>query len=173
MARKKGGAREDNFFGIIIFLTIIILGLAAIYCRITSRQSQGVARASVYRAVFLDNGEVYFGQLQNNRNGYLRLNDVYYFKVGQVIDENIQPDIQLMKLGSEIHQPKGYLDINRQHILFIQELAADSKILNLIQNFDEIKKSALQAPAATLPAIANVTSTDDTEVLPDSETPLE
>jgi len=168
MVSKKGGVKKDNFFGTMVFLTLIILGLVVISCRLDVKQKQITSSNDVYRAVFLDNGEVYFGKTYNGGKGYLRLNDVYYFKVGQVIDENIQPDVQLMKLGSEIHQPKGFLDINRQHILFIQELSADSKILNLIQNFDQIKASAAaQTPATTLPAIENATSTEDEETAPE------
>lgn len=168
MAFKKEESRKDNFFGIIILCAVVLLGLATVFCRLENNRKINFADRSAYRAVFLDNGEVYFGQLQKSYGNYLRLNNVYYFKVGQVVDENIQPDVQLMKLGNEIHQPKNYLDINREHILFIQELASDSKILPLMKNFDQIKASATQnqKPAETLPTEENVTTTEETTEIP-------
>ncbi len=163
--KKKKGTNHDRFFGRFIIYALIIIGLLAIFCQIPTTRNQAVqtvpTSASTYRAVFLDNGEVYFGLLQNNSGAYLRLTDVYYLKVNSVAaTSSAQSGVQLMKLGTELHQPKNYLDINRQHVLFIQELSADSAILNLMQNYEQIK-SSFSAPES-LPVVEDTTTTPDT-----------
>ena len=43
-----------------------------------------------------------------------------------------QPEFTLIKLGGELHGPKDQMTINRNQILFIEELKADSKVVTAI-----------------------------------------
>jgi hypothetical protein len=97
--------------------------------------SSGTVNSS-YQAVFLANNQVYFGKLTNTLFRYPVLKDVYYLRVAQ----DLQPQnpntpssqIQLVKLGSEIHGPTAEMKINRDQILFIENLKNDSQIVKAI-----------------------------------------
>ena len=84
--------------------------------------------SSVYQAVFLTNDQIYFGRLKNVSSDYLILSDVYYAKV----DESGAG--QLVKLGAgEPHGPKDKMIMNKDQILFWENLTSDSPVVKAIQ----------------------------------------
>ena len=87
-----------------------------------------------YQAVFLDNGQVYFGKLQRSRSDFYALTDVYYLQTGAVdLDQN--SNLSIAKLGNEAHGPEDKMDINVDHILFIENMKSDSKVVKAIQSY--------------------------------------
>ncbi len=95
--------------------------------------SEAVAKGDSYQAVFLDNGQVYFGKLAEERDGFSRLTSVYYMQLqGNTQDA---ADSVLVKLGSEVHGPADFMDINVDHILFIEDLTGDSKVSKAIADY--------------------------------------
>ena len=81
-----------------------------------------------YQAVFLTNDQIYFGYLKSISSDYLILSDVYYAKV----DESGAG--QLVKLGAgEPHGPKDKMIMNKDQILFWENLTSDSPVVKAIQ----------------------------------------
>ncbi len=119
----------------------IVLALWFVNSKVFLRHSTG------YQAVFLSNGQVYFGHTQTNMRGeYVQLVDVYYLQVNQSDQLNAdstdttttdQSNFALIKLGNEIHGPKDAMLINRDHILFIEDLRSDSEIVTQIEAFEK------------------------------------
>jgi len=107
--------------------------------------------ASAYSAVFLTNKQVYFGKLEDLKSEYPVLKDVYYLKVQEgiqppTIDEDgkavkaklaPQQEVKLIKLGNEMHGPKDEIQLNKDHILYIESLKSDSKIVEAIKKYQE------------------------------------
>jgi len=85
---------------------------------------------SSYQAVLLTNGKVYYGQIKKEVAGFVRLDNVYYLISHRDKGSGKMKSL-LIKRGEEIHGP-GYMYINRTHILFIEPVAANSKIGKLI-----------------------------------------
>lgn len=100
-----------------------------------------------YQAVFLSNGQVYFGKVKATAGNYLTLDDVYYLLVQRSLQEQKQatpsakPQYTLRRLGGELHGPEERMVINRRHILFTEELKPDGKVVSAIL---ESKKQAEQ-----------------------------
>lgn len=93
-----------------------------------------------WQAVFLTNGQVYFGHTVGNTDGqYVTLKDIYYLQVQGALqpktDQNTTPQIQLVKLGSELHGPKDQMKINRDSILFTESLKGDGKVVQAIDKY--------------------------------------
>jgi len=109
----------------LVFLVALILLVWAGSCYISSR--------TTWRAVFLENNQVYFGKLS-----YIpfwptaRLTDVYYLQVNQLQPEQPNSNISLIKLGNEIHGPKDAMTIPVFKILFWEDLRSDSQVVKLI-----------------------------------------
>ncbi len=95
--------------------------------------SEAVANEGAYQAVFLDNGQVYFGKLETRKDGFYRLTSVYYMQ----LQGNTQAaaDSVLVKLGSEVHGPADFMDVNPAHILFTEDLTGDSKVAKAIADY--------------------------------------
>lgn len=88
-----------------------------------------------YVGVFLDNGQVYFGQAKDMSSDFLTLDSIYYLQSDKPADANAQSDLKLIKMGNELHGPKDQMQINRQHVLFIESLKDDSKVVEAIKNY--------------------------------------
>ena len=90
-----------------------------------------------YQAVFLSNGQVYFGKLSGEARGYAVLKDIYYLQVTQLqpiqAGQNQSSNINLVKLGGELHGPTDEMRINRDHILFVENLASNSRVVAAIK----------------------------------------
>ena len=100
-------------------------------------------KVSDYSAVFLTNGQVYFGKIMSDRTDVVDLQDIYYLQVDQQIQpENKntspspspQPNVVLVKLGQELHGPNDRMLINKQQVLFTESLKNDSKVIKAIQD---------------------------------------
>lgn len=98
------------------------------------------AKSSGYSAIFLANNQVYFGKLADANSQFPRLTEVYYLRVDRALQpppatEAAQPDVQLVKLGNELHGPVDEIRFNRDQILYIEDLKDDSRIVAAIREF--------------------------------------
>lgn len=104
-----------------------------------------------WQAVFLSNGQVYFGQLVKQNKVEVVLKDIYYLQVTRPLQQtaegeqqaNAQGELSLVKLGNELHGPTDAMHVNRDQILFIEDLKDDSNVTTAIANY----KSGAQAEA--------------------------
>ena len=86
--------------------------------------------SSQWQAVFLSDGQVYFGHLKNVNRDFVRLGSVHYLKYGTSLQQgqsgtNQAPSSQnlnLIKLGGEIHGPEDVMFIAKDDIIFIENL---------------------------------------------------
>ncbi len=94
-----------------------------------------------YQAVFLTNNQVYFGRLYNANSAYPTLHDIYYLQVTQVLQPKDPKapaqQINLVKLGGELHGPEDTMRINRGQILFVEDLKSDSQVVTAIANYQK------------------------------------
>lgn len=89
--------------------------------------SIGAAR---YQAVFLTNGQTYFGHLVDRIGPYVKVEDAYYIQQGPPGDDQAQqpPESRLIRRGNELHRPLPFVLIPRSAILFSEDLRADSAV---------------------------------------------
>lgn len=116
-----------------------------------TRGAGGLVDNSKYQAVFLTNGQVYFGKLTMLGNGYYKLTNIYYLQLNnsaQKDDPNPQKtaegsnqnsDVQLIKLGSEVHGPEDAMIIEKNQVLFFENLTKDGKVSQSIQQYNAKK----------------------------------
>lgn len=134
---------------VVVVVVVVMFGMT--YLKGGNMLSIGGGSGSDYQAVFLVNGQVYFGKLSNSTGGFMSLTDVYYLQVSQPLQPAAEgaasqtPDISLVKLGNELHGPTDAMQINRDQVLLIETMKADS---NVVKAITEYKKSAATAPAA-------------------------
>jgi hypothetical protein len=83
-----------------------------------------------YQAVFLANGQVFFGKLSGAGSEHPRLDDVFYVQA-QINPETKQTTSVLIRRGKEWHGPT-YMHLNTRSILLIEPVTVDSKVAQLI-----------------------------------------
>lgn len=142
---KKTKKTFPNGHWLLPFAIGIILSLIVIVGVFAVNQKQGGAATDIeedkYQAVFMTNGQVYFGKLQNPTGTYAKLTDVYYLQVQQAVQpaaENEESSqVSLTKLGSELHGPTDKMHISRDQILFWENLKDDSTVVKAIKEYKQ------------------------------------
>jgi len=134
-----------NFKKILKVLAIIAISVAVIFLVFLGRDVLGgifkPKTNEIYSAVFLSNGQVYFGKVAKINELEIVLNNVFYIQ----IKENTTPEkaastlnqtsFNLVKLGNELHGPTDELFINRSQVVFYEKLRDDSKVVESIRNY--------------------------------------
>lgn len=138
--------RKRSLKGLVIAGVIIVaLAIAGWFIWTNTRgASVGTTIDSTkFQAVFLVGGQVYFGKLEEVNSQYLKLSNVFYIQSGSTdtsVDEQTsetsqsQGDMKLIKLGDEVHGPEDAMVINRDQMLFFENLRSDGKVVQLIQS---------------------------------------
>jgi hypothetical protein len=84
--------------------------------------------AARYQAVFLSNGQTYFGRLIDRIGPYVKIENAYYIQQTPSADDQTPAESRLIKRGNELHQPLPEVLIPRTAILFIEDLRPDSPV---------------------------------------------
>lgn len=146
--KKPKGIMKKPFVFIAVIVLIVCIG-GGIFYLLKNTSNKSVVDKSKYQAVFITNGQVYFGKVSNEDRKYVNLSNTYYLILKQPLQNqqegsdnqqdgsdnqqtNSKPEYSLVKLGKELHGPTSML-INRDQILFIENLADDSKVVNAIK----------------------------------------
>lgn len=143
---KKRRSLKRLLIPIVIVLVLIGAGIFGWSALSKANNSAMTAiNSTQYQAVFFTNGQVYFGKLQNFNDEYLKMTDIYYLQTqstGETSDStNPQTsstdasNVQLIKLGSEIHGPEDEMVISKQQVLFYENLKSDGKVAQSIANY--------------------------------------
>jgi hypothetical protein len=97
---------------------------------------------SKMQAVFLNGGQVYFGKIEDLSNRYMRVSNIYYLRVNQTVQPNQQGnnqaaanDISLVKLGCELHGPQDEMLINREQVVFWENLKGDGQVAKAVDEY--------------------------------------
>jgi hypothetical protein len=106
--------------GIVLFLVIVF----AVRYWDFAVPNFGAAR---YQAVFLSNGQTYFGRLIDRIGPYVKIEHAYYIQTTGA-DDQAPPESRLIKRGNELHQPLPVVLIPRTAILFVEDLRPDSPV---------------------------------------------
>ncbi|MDO8592311.1 MAG: hypothetical protein Q7R92_00890 [bacterium] len=148
------GSREkrQTILWAVVFLVAAMLVLT-VFNGLFSGSTKNFGRLSdwadftKYQAVFLSNGQVYFGKVTDANDQTLVLEDIYYLRTtANLQTSGAQPaatpeadNFSLVKLGNEIHGPADKMSINLLQVLFVEDLKADSKVVEAIRAYESKK----------------------------------
>lgn len=145
VAKPPRKAKSKSPRGAIIGLIIaLILALGAGGYLAFQAFGPGIARSidkSKYQAVFFDNGQVYFGNLEIMNNKYYKLTNVFYVQSDTSADENSGAEAgtvtnqKLIKRGAEVYGPEDEMIINSSQVTIIENLKPDSQVSQLIRDY--------------------------------------
>ena len=136
VARTPKSKASKIWLTITLVIVIVVLSGALVFL------SKGnLEKEHKYKAVFLENGQVYFALVMKEDSLNVYLEDVYYIQTETQLvpateegaeDRLIEVPV-LIKRGAELHQPQGSLQVNRSKIISIEEVGDDSEILTEIE----------------------------------------
>jgi hypothetical protein len=133
--KPKDRAWFQIFTGILLVgMAILLAGTALAITRGSSGSTEHkYISSSKYQAVFLNNGQVYFGNITALTNDYVRMTNIYYLT--QTTDKT-DSNYSLVKLGcQQIHDPYDSMVINRSQVTFWENLQDNGKVVSSINAF--------------------------------------
>lgn len=124
-----------------LLIAVLILVVATIIMIATNgKQGQGqYVDKNNLQAVFLNGGQVYFGNIGEITDDYTTMSNIYYLRVNQ----QVQPDgsttgngdVSLVKLGCELHGPQDKMVINNEQVVFWENLKSDGQVAQAVTEY--------------------------------------
>lgn len=130
---------------LIIAIIVVVLGTAGYFGWNMLRGTDVGIETSTYQAVFLSNGQVYFGKLHLVSGGYYKLTNVYYLQSNDSSSASSSTQsttnsgtASLVKLTNEVYAPEDAVFIAKNQVLFYENLNKDG---NAVQSIEQAAKS--------------------------------
>ena len=136
--RMPGWLRLAN---VVLLFSVTILALAIAFLLRSSNPNEGqYVMKDKYQAVFLNNGQVYFGKVTSSTSRYYNLQNVFYLSSNSTsTDANASStasnNFTLVKLGCELHGPYDQMVINRDQVTFWENLKDSSTVVKTIKEW--------------------------------------
>ncbi len=147
--RKKGdwvGLRY--MFVILVSAAVILLVTVLLFLALGSDNNSGedkLVKKDQYQAVFLNNGQVYFGKISSLNSSTLVVNDVFYIEAQAAQQQQSNNNYTLRKLGaSELHKPEDSMIINRDQVTFWENIKEDGRVVQAIKQYKQNPDAANQ-----------------------------
>lgn len=150
--RSSGGSRrverDDSprrsnkglIWTIVIALLVIILGVVGWMVWSNSKNATTGIDSSRYQAVFMSNGQIYFGKLASFNDDSFKITSIYYpqaqatGEAGEETDVTTeQSNISLFRVTDGVHGPDDEMIIMKSQILYYENLQENSKVTQLIE----------------------------------------
>ena len=141
---------------IILGVVVVVLILVGVVFREKLFVKNGAMKSKIesqkpsgYQAMFMTNGQVYFGKISSMEKEFVTITDIYYLQVGPQQGSASQPgqpaqqaqqSISLVKLGNELHGPVDEMHINKTQLLFYEDLKEDGQVVKAILQDKSTKK---------------------------------
>lgn len=144
-SKKKfdgGGSMKSK---IIIAVVVLVLVAVGWWFYMRSSSVAGNIDNGKVQAVFFTNGQVYFGKLRVVNNEYMKLTDIFYLQT-KTADSGGNPqetsagnssNVELIKLGDEIHGPEDEMVFSKDQMLFFENLKKDGNVSSTIEKYQD------------------------------------
>lgn len=146
---KEDKPKKRFIIPVAIAAAVIILIIGGLLVWSKSKGEASGIDSSKYQAVFFTNGQVYFGKLTSLNDNYMKMTDIFYLQTqGQAESDDKknpqeiaadQSNVQLIKLGNEVHGPEDEMIISRDQVLFYENLKNDGKVTQIIAQYKDNK----------------------------------
>ena len=149
MENNSGNFRIYRLISWLALIVVVVLAGFFYQKQYKVGKTEETIQSTAYQAVFLTNGQVYFGKLREQGKELYQLDDVYYLQITEELQganseeenstatEEEKAPFTLIRLGSELHEPQSAMTINAEHILFWENLKDDSRVVQAIKDLQK------------------------------------
>lgn len=136
-ANKKGKRFNQPHWIKLLYTVLLVSGAILIVSIIIGtvfgpkKTESELVKKDRYQAVFLTGGQVYFGRVDSMNGKYMRLSSIFYLRTSPQVQPNGTDNAaasapELVPLGCELHRPQNEMQINRDQIIFWENLQDES-----------------------------------------------
>lgn len=160
---KKAGAPKQSKWariGVVAAVASVVILLVAI--AVIAASGNGTKSEDKYvdskrlQAVFLNTGQVYFGNIKALNSEHFVLANIYYLQTANT-EQNAQANanVSLVKLGCELHEPFDQMVINRDQVTFWENLQDDGQVAKAVATFKQQNPDGLKCADQSSSASTN------------------
>lgn len=145
---KSTGSKKDMWgrIGVVtgfVALAALLVGLIIVVYA-NNNNNKDIESKYIYsnklQAVFLNTGQVYFGNIETLNNNFLRLTNIFYLQTSSgsstTTSSSSSNNVTLVKLGCELHMPYDQMLINRSQVTFWENLQSDGQVAKAVSTWD-------------------------------------
>lgn len=123
-----------------LFITLIFVVIILSFAWFFTSNSKDLQKEYKFKAIYLENDQVYYAKVVKEDALNIYLDDVYYIQMQEKSipseEEGGEPSVVsvpvLIKRGQELHQPTGWMQLNRDKVIAVEEIGENSEILKEI-----------------------------------------
>jgi hypothetical protein len=153
-SRVPGWLRVANVV-LLFSITILALSLVLLFRSSNPNEAKYIVD-NKYQAVFLNNGQVYFGKVTAMNSKYFSLQNVFYLNSttnssdkATTTTDTSSNNFTLVKLGCELHGPYDQMVINREQVTFWENLKDDGQVVKTINEWVKQNPSGQKCSTTT------------------------
>lgn len=125
----------------LLFIVALLVATVVWFIYSSSPASQSkYVDSSKLQAVFLNTGQVYFGNVKSFNQDYLVLGNVYYLQSSGGTGSNSSSsnqNVSLVKLGCELHKPFDEMVVNSKEVTFWENLQGDGQVAKAVSDYNK------------------------------------
>lgn len=136
--KQKNGSSQAAKWGagvLGLLILALVVGVIVVIGLGGKKAESAYVKNDQLQAVFLQTGQVYFGDITALTEDYFVLNNIYYLQTGSTTEANASADVSLVKLGCELHSPFDEMVINRDQVTFWENLHTDGQVAKAVAKF--------------------------------------
>ena len=168
---KRKNMSDDNKLmkiGQVVFGAILIILIVAVLAVLTfnnnsSTNESSYVKSGQLQAVFLNTGQVYFGNLKSINNNYFVLENIYYLQTqsssSSTSTTSSSSSVSLVKLGCELHAPYDQMVINSSQVTFWENLKSTGQVAKAVAAFEKANPNGQTCSTSTGSASSTNTNT--------------
>jgi hypothetical protein len=126
---------------VILIIALIVLEASNNNNSTNKTTESNYVRTDKFQAVFLNTGQVYFGNLATLNSSYFVLTNIYYLQTANGGSSSSTPSsnssVTLVKLGCELHRPYDQMVINRSQVTFWENLESTGQVATAIAKYQQ------------------------------------
>ncbi len=168
---KRKSSRDDNklmklaqvVFGAIILVLVVALLAYLTFNNSNSSNESSYVKSNQLQAVFLNTGQVYFGNLKSINNNYFVLDNIYYLQTqsngSTTTSSTSGSSVSLVKLGCELHAPYDQMVINASQVTFWENLKSSGQVAKAVVAFEKANPNGQTCSSTNSTAASTNTNT--------------
>jgi len=130
--------------GAVVLIAAVVILLVALIALVAfggPKDEDSYVDTNKLQAVFLNTGQVYFGNIKSLNNKYYVLTNIYYLQTSggssSASTSSANSSVTLVKLGCELHEPYDQMVINSQQVTFWENLQTNGQVAKAVATFEK------------------------------------
>jgi hypothetical protein len=141
---KKRNGKKINFsrwstFGLAGIIIVLLIALVLTISFNNPRSQGNYVYTNKLQAVFLNTGQVYFGNVKTINSQYLVLTNIFYLQTNTTSSSKTTSTtgskVSLVKLGCQLHEPYDQMVINMHQVTFWENLKSTGQVAKAVAHY--------------------------------------